>query len=61
MEPAGTFSPAAWFYPEWGGAYVAANGQTLHVSLGMGAVLLPFRLGAWPEINLIVLENKQAK
>ena len=57
----GRFSPAAWFYPEWGGAYVAANGQTLHVSLGMGAVLLPFRLGAWPEINLIVLENKQAK
>lgn len=57
----GRFSPAAWFYPEWGGAYVAANGQTLHVSLGTGAVLLPFRLGAWPEINLIVLENKPSR
>lgn len=51
----GSFSPAAWFYPEWGGTYTA-QGQVLHVSLGVGEVMLPFRLGAWPEINLITLE-----
>lgn len=50
-------SPAAWFYPEWGGAYVA-DGRTLYVSLGTGEVLLPFRLGAWPEINVITLHRK---
>lgn len=50
----GDFSPAAWFYPEWGGTYTA-QGQTLHVSLGVGEVMLPFRLGAWPEINIITL------
>ncbi len=52
----GTFSPAAWFYPEWGGEYVE-NGQTLFVSLGTGEVMLPFRLGAWPEINVIILRK----
>ena len=30
---------------------------TLYVSLGTGEVLLPFRLGAWPEINVIQLNN----
>ncbi len=53
----GSFSPAAWFYPEWGGAYTE-KGQTLYVSLGAGEVLLPFRLGAWPEINVIELQTK---
>lgn len=50
----GHFSPAAWFYPEWGGLYSAGR-QQLFVSQGVGQVLLPFRLGAWPEINLITL------
>lgn len=55
----GNFSPAKWFYPEWGGAYQATSGptpRTLYVSLGIGEVLLPFRLGAWPEINVITLQ-----
>lgn len=55
----GNLSPAKWFYPEWGGAYQATSGptpRTLYVSLGIGEVLLPFRLGAWPEINVITLQ-----
>lgn len=53
----GNFSPAAWFYPEWGGPYTE-GGQTLYVSLGTGEVLIPFRLGAWPEINVIQLKRQ---
>lgn len=53
----GNFSPASWFYKEWGGEYTDKNGHTLYVSLGTGEVLLPFRLGAWPEINVIQLNN----
>lgn len=53
----GTFSPASWFYPEWGGEYVSGR-QTLYVSLGVGEVLLPFRLGAWPEITVITLSKE---
>ena len=52
----GSFSPAAWFYPEWGGIYREGD-RALHVSLGTGEVLLPFRLGAWPEINVITLRS----
>lgn len=54
----GNFSPASWFYPEWGGSY-RENYQELIVSLGMGEVLMPFRFGAWPEIDVITLQNKQ--
>ena len=52
----GQFSPASWFYPEWGGPY-RNNSQTLYVSLGVGEVMLPFRFGAWPEINVITLRR----
>lgn len=51
------WSPASWFYDEWGGTYVSGN-ATLYVSQGIGSVLLPFRLGAWPEINIITLHHK---
>ena len=30
----------------------------LYVSLGIGGALIPFRFGAWPEINVITLHNK---
>ncbi len=53
----GDFSPAVWFYPEWGGLY-HDGARALHVSLGAGEVLMPFRLGAWPEINVITLHRK---
>ena len=49
----GKFSPAKWMYHEWGGKYVE-EGSMLHVSLGVGGTM-PFRLGAWPEINEIKL------
>ena len=53
----GSLSPASWFYDEWGGIYQEPDGRTLHVSLGTGSVMMPFRLGAWPEINLITLKR----
>lgn len=52
------WSPAAWIYPEWGGEYKAGRDQTLFISLGTGEVLLPFRLGAWPEVDVITLRRK---
>lgn len=55
----GNFSPAAWFYDEWGGEYTSPSGQALYVSLGTGSVMMPFRLGAWPEITLITLKRTQ--
>lgn len=57
----GSFSPASWFYDEWGGAYVEHDrhgDRTLYISLGTGEVMMPFRFGAWPEINVITLSNK---
>lgn len=51
----GGFSPASWFYDEWGGLYKHTDGRKLYVSLGTGQVMMPFRLGAWPEITCITL------
>lgn len=51
------FSPAKWLYPEWGGMYTEGN-QSLYVSLGVGEVMIPFRFGALPEINVITLKRK---
>lgn len=50
------WSPSKYVYPEWGGTYTEGK-QTLHVSLGVGGALIPFRLGAWPEINVITLHH----
>lgn len=50
----GRFSPAAWFMPEWAGLYRKAN-QQLFVSTGIGGSV-PYRLGAWPTIELLVLK-----
>ncbi len=50
------FSPSSWFYDEWGGVYTEDD-QTLYVSLGTGQVMIPFRFGAWPEINVIELKK----
>lgn len=49
----GRFSPAAWFMPEWGGLYHEGK-QQLFVSTGIGGSI-PYRLGAWPTIELLVL------
>ncbi len=49
----GGFSPSMWFYKEWGGLYNEA-GRLLNVSTGTGGNV-PFRFGAWPEIDVITL------
>lgn len=61
------WSPVSWVYKEWSGEYV--NGkkipsgsivrQTLVVSEGVGCVPVPFRVGAWPEINVITLRKNK--
>lgn len=50
------WSPSKYVYPEWCGMYTE-NEQSLYVSLGVGGALIPFRLGAWPEINVITLRH----
>lgn len=51
----GRFSPARWSSKEWGGIYRKGK-QVLYVSSGIGGTM-PFRLGAWPEINVITLKR----
>lgn len=49
-------SPSALVYPEHSGLY-QENGQMLYVNIGLGHLLYPMRLGAWPEITLLILEK----
>lgn len=51
------WSPVRMVYPEWSGTYVEGP-QILNVSEGIGC-LLPFRFGAWPEINVITLKKSK--
>jgi len=53
----GSFSPAAFVYPEWRGLYTEGD-QALYVNVGIGYVGIPFRYGAWPEITEITLKKK---
>lgn len=46
----GSFSPAQWLMPEWGGLYHLGD-QQLYVSTGIGGSV-PYRLGAWPTIEV---------
>lgn len=50
------WSPVAHVYREWSGAYSEGN-QILNVSDGVGAIMFPFRFGAWPEVNVITLRR----
>lgn len=52
----GSFSPSKWTYSEWGGLY-RQDDRVLNVSTGAGGTV-PFRLGAWPRIDLITLRRK---
>lgn len=52
------WSPVAHIYDEWSGPYAEGN-QILNVSDGIGAVMFPFRFGAWPEINVITLRRNK--
>ena len=49
----GSFSPARWLMPEWGGLYREGE-QQLYVSTGIGGSV-PYRLGAWPQIEFFTL------
>lgn len=51
------FSPARLVYPENEGLYQEGE-QMLYVNIGLGHLLYPMRLGAWPEITLLTLKTK---
>ena len=53
------WSPVKMVYSEWSGTYVEGP-QVLNVSEGVGC-LIPFRFGAWPEINVITLRRAKQK
>lgn len=54
------WSPVKHVYDEWSGTYLSADSaQVLNVSDGIGAVMFPFRFGAWPEVNVITLKRKE--
>ena len=54
------WSPVSHVYDEWSGAYTQGN-QILNISDGIGAVMFPFRFGAWPEVNVITLRRGTPK
>jgi len=49
------FTPAQFVYPENDGLYQEGD-QMLYVNIGLGHLLYPIRLGAWPEITLLTLK-----
>lgn len=50
------WSPCSLRYPEWSGTYTEGE-QILSVSDGIGNSIIPFRFGAWPEVNVITLRR----
>lgn len=50
------FSASCFFYPEHNGMYYEGN-RALYVNIGLGHILFPMRIGAWPEITVITLKK----
>lgn len=50
------FSPAKYVYPEHNGLYQEGK-QSLFVNIGLGYLMFPMRLGAWPEITVLTLRK----
>lgn len=50
-------SVSSFIYPEHNGMYTEGE-RGLYVNIGLGHVLFPMRLGAWPEITVITLKKK---
>jgi len=50
------WSPIQWKYDEWSGFYEKGP-QLINVNDGIGQILLPFRFGAWPAIDVITLKK----
>ena len=48
------WNPSTWLFKRGYGLYVE-DGQTLYVNPGLGCTILPFRVGARPEITVITL------
>ena len=55
----GGFSPCVWAYPEWNGPYREGE-RMLYVSPGVGGTV-PFRFGAWPEIEVVTLRREKRR
>lgn len=51
-------SPARLLYEQWSGLYIR-EGRSLYINDGIGAVGIPARLGASPEITLITLRKAE--
>lgn len=51
------WSPSELVYPEHEGLYMT-GGRGLYVNIGLGYLMFPMRLGAWPEITVITLKRK---
>ncbi len=49
------WTPCRWFYDHSDGMYIDGN-QTIYVNIGLGE-LMPFRIGATPEITVITLKR----
>lgn len=52
------FSVSRYVYPEHRGMYLEGK-RGLYVNIGLGFVLFPMRLGAWPEITVITLRKEE--
>lgn len=50
------FTPAAFIFDEHSGLYQEGD-QYLYVNIGLGHLMFPMRLGAWPEITLLTLRR----
>lgn len=50
------WSPVSHKYSEWSGVYTEGT-QVINVTDGIGQIMLPFRFGAWPEIDIITLKK----
>lgn len=57
----GSWSPAVWKYPEWGGLYSETQGdhpQHLYVNTGLGGVGPRVRIGIKPEVSILTLKRQ---
>ncbi len=52
------WSPIKYKYDEWSGIY-DEDAQIINVNDGIGQILLPFRFGAWPEVDIITLKKQK--
>jgi hypothetical protein len=53
------YSPGVFRYKTWGGRYSDDKEQNLYVNIGLGAVGMPMRIGATPEITVITLRKSK--